>query len=847
MSPELLQTAAFGPPSRLYHLEPIGIGTSGVEGLTGYIGRLAYEHCVAPGTLVLRELAPALGRPRVAYPDNRDFFEFFNRFLQTGDQATGTLNGVARSTREWVDVLERLTLRQDLRHLTLLAWAEVLSDKRLLRSSRAYCPACYRDWRTEGRAAYDPLLWALRPVTVCLRHRRTLREHCPHDGCRRTLPHLAQQSWPGQCPHCSRALDDEADVAAHGERPTSEQDWCGRAWVTEQVGEMLASSPSLQALPGAQGIAASVSRCIEQAAQCDTGQFARMLEMPEATVWAWQAGAVMPGLPSILLMCQAAGVSLVSFLCGQSPLAIAPSPAMLKRETVRRLPVRRASVRKALKAAATSLEPPSLANVAAQVGHRAVVLRRVFPDECLSIKTRHAKWRQQQAVARDTAARQAIETTVRQLLADGVRPGRKRVQRLLPPGVSLQSTRYRTYWHAALQTVRSADSHADIPGTNGQATTTELDFGDLKTEKRPSGSALRWREFTQARAFARSLQLTNSADWFAWSRGVSRPADVPIHPEHQYRGGGWAGWDDWLGLGWMPFDLARQKVRALKLRTREQFYAWSLSGGRPVDIPSNPNITYRDQGWIGWGDWLGSGHRPRCAPWRPFDEARSFVRALALPTQDAWVAWTTTTDRPADIPSNPRVVYRDQGWTGMGDWLGTVPRPLTRSAFRSFPEARAFVRSLGLTTQKAWTAWATSDARPVDIPGTPARTYRDRGWVNLGDWLGTNHGVGRPLGSAQAWLPFEEARAVVQGLRLRNREAWKAWLRTGARPTNIPFSPNIVYRDLGWAGWADWLTQPSKQIGPLWCSMLPKKRVWQALAVSESRHSVAETAKGWGH
>jgi hypothetical protein len=30
------------------------------------------------------------------------------------------------------------------------------------------------------------------------------------------------------------------------------------------------------------------------------------------------------------------------------------------------------------------------------------------------------------------------------------------------------------------------------------------------------------------------------------------------------------------------------------------------SGKRPAMVPSNPNITYADEGWLSWGDWLGT-------------------------------------------------------------------------------------------------------------------------------------------------------------------------------------------------------------------------------------------------
>jgi TniQ len=46
--------------SRLYHLEPIGIGTPSVESLTSYIARLAAAHSVHPRNLLLCELASYL-------------------------------------------------------------------------------------------------------------------------------------------------------------------------------------------------------------------------------------------------------------------------------------------------------------------------------------------------------------------------------------------------------------------------------------------------------------------------------------------------------------------------------------------------------------------------------------------------------------------------------------------------------------------------------------------------------------------------------------------------------------------------------------------------------------------
>jgi len=56
------------PRSRLFSLEPVGIGTPGVESLTGYVARLATTHGVLVRRLVEDEILPLLGRSYLLGP-----------------------------------------------------------------------------------------------------------------------------------------------------------------------------------------------------------------------------------------------------------------------------------------------------------------------------------------------------------------------------------------------------------------------------------------------------------------------------------------------------------------------------------------------------------------------------------------------------------------------------------------------------------------------------------------------------------------------------------------------------------------------------------------------------------
>jgi len=251
---------------------------------------------------------------------------------------------------------------------------------------------------------------------------------------------------------------------------------------------------------------------------------------------------------------------------------------------------------------------------------------------------------------------------------------------------------------------------------------------------------------------------------------------------------------NWLGTGYIanqerayrPFSEARVFVRGLGLQNQVAWRAWTKSGARPDDIPANAYEVYKEKGWVSWGDWLGTGRiAPQDMIFRPFEEARTFVRALELQNQVAWRAWAKSDARPDDIPADPEGVYKDEGWTTWSDWLGTRNR---KGGYRPFLEARAFVHKLGLNNKVDWSAWATSDARPDDIPAAPRGVYEGDGWAGWGDWLGT----GRIANQDKVYCPFQEARAFVRSFGLQGRAEWNAWAKSSARPDDIPAFPEGV-------------------------------------------------------
>jgi hypothetical protein len=225
----------------------------------------------------------------------------------------------------------------------------------------------------------------------------------------------------------------------------------------------------------------------------------------------------------------------------------------------------------------------------------------------------------------------------------------------------------------------------------------------------------------------------------------------------------------------------------------------------PPDIPVAPDHAYRDKGWISLGDWLGTGTVATfLRDYQLFEEARAFARTLDLKSSTEWLEYCKTGKLPSDIPANPGRVYRDEGWLGMGDWLGTGYIAPRLRKYRPFKAARAFARSLGLKSSAEWVAFTKSGKLPPDIPAYPRQTYIAQGWSGFGDWLGTGYVYRRE------YRDIKEARAFARRLGLKSLKDWQAFCRSGKRPSDIPSNPQRTYKNQGWAGWRDWLATDTK-------------------------------------
>ena len=297
-SPLNFQSPDLSPRTGLYPLPPVGVGTGLIESLTSYITRLAQAHDVSTNTLLAKYLRFHVLRAKLAGTlETRE--EWKRHFLEDAH----TLNGMTERVSDWIFALEESTGVGNLRYLTMAVWKGIFSSQGLLRSRRAWCAACFHEWQASGQVFYEPLLWALADVSLCLIHQRTLTQSCPHCGGR---PHvLRPRSRPGCCPLCNQWLGSEN----HHEPDSSSDAVSDRTrFMSEGIARLLAIAPLLQQLPSKDIVWANLQGCVRDLAGGNASVFARTAGLSTCAPIFWFTERKLPAFTTLNRLCYRLGI-----------------------------------------------------------------------------------------------------------------------------------------------------------------------------------------------------------------------------------------------------------------------------------------------------------------------------------------------------------------------------------------------------------------------------------------------------------------------------------------------------------------------------------------------------------
>jgi superfamily II DNA or RNA helicase len=144
---------------------------------------------------------------------------------------------------------------------------------------------------------------------------------------------------------------------------------------------------------------------------------------------------------------------------------------------------------------------------------------------------------------------------------------------------------------------------------------------------------------------------------------------------------------------------------------------------------------------------------------------------------------------------------------------------LAKLSWRPFEEARDFARALNFISNKQWVNYSM---RPADIPASVGIVYKNMGWTNWPDFLGTKRKPSRGTKSGTIFVSFKKAKSYAYKL---NLISYNEWSNKNDHPDNIPLAPDQFYRYSGWNGWPDFLGSHVKSANISWLSFKEAKKV----------------------
>lgn len=139
---------------------------------------------------------------------------------------------------------------------------------------------------------------------------------------------------------------------------------------------------------------------------------------------------------------------------------------------------------------------------------------------------------------------------------------------------------------------------------------------------------IEYKKFEDAISYARGLKLRCKREWISvYNRNQLNRDGLPKCPNAVYKKE-WKGWKDWLGSEFLSYSEAKNVAISLKLNEKRDWTKY-IENKKPIGLPSNPNIFYKNNGWENWYTFLG----------KPMDARRYYVNDKFFKTWSSDMAY----------------------------------------------------------------------------------------------------------------------------------------------------------------------------------------------------------------
>ncbi len=257
-------------------------------------------------------------------------------------------------------------------------------------------------------------------------------------------------------------------------------------------------------------------------------------------------------------------------------------------------------------------------------------------------------------------------------------------------------------------------------------------------------------------------------------------------------------WDKLASGNWRSYDDAKKFIKKFKIDNVKKYNKEIKKINLPIDIPRSPQTSYKNKGWVSWGDYLGNKNVAlQKKIFLSYDEAKKIVHSLNYKSASTWRKEAKKGMTPIKIPKDPADTYKKQGsWVSWGDFLGNNKISTNLKKYLSYHDAKKEMKRLNI---KNWNDFKNAKKNNlIKNIYSSAKYYDD--WISSGDFFGT----GRVANQKINFLNFKEAKIFVKQFNLKTVTDFYKAKKEKKILNEVPYHADQHYKDK-WKGWKDFL------------------------------------------
>jgi transcriptional regulator with XRE-family HTH domain len=383
-------------PTKLYNLQPIGIGSNLSESVTSYISRLADLHNIST-RILMRDIIIKNIKTCIPYWNNARALNIY--------RCQGYVSG-SNITKSLITALQEATEVKSLENCTMLPINNIIAGRGLLSSEERHCPYCLIG--TNYKEFFGKLYWKVRCAKACHIHNIELVESkCGADP-QQYLHSSERKILSGICSTCGsigyKCIQNKVVTA-------KDED----IWKSQQIADLIATFPRANEIYSKQTLMQGIKRLIDLNSGGIIADAAKNAGIHKSVLWEWLQGTYNPSLAALLDLCMSCGVSLSSVLRGTPEEVNCPTTTQIKE--IKKGPQKPSSEERidSLNKALIEDRPKSLSSVANTLGINRKMLRIQYPELSSLVVNRYKEFTQKQTKKIKKEANEHIRKLIKEL------------------------------------------------------------------------------------------------------------------------------------------------------------------------------------------------------------------------------------------------------------------------------------------------------------------------------------------------------------------------------------------------------------------------------------------------